>query len=78
MPSGTELRDEVRRTERPIVLLSGERTISVHRLIDAEVERTLRRCNRMTIQDAGHEMWAEQPDECRRHTMEFFRGVSED
>lgn len=70
-------REEVNRTDCPILLLSGERTIPVHRLIDAELERTFKRCHRIMIQDAGHGMWAEQPDACRRQAMEFFRGISE-
>jgi pimeloyl-ACP methyl ester carboxylesterase len=70
-------RDEVNRIDCPILLLSGERTISVHRLIDGELERTLRRCNRVVIRDARHEMWPEQPDECRRQAIEFFLSISD-
>jgi pimeloyl-ACP methyl ester carboxylesterase len=39
-------------------------------------EAKLRRCRRVVIQDAAHEMWSEQPDQCRERAIEFFEEVS--
>jgi pimeloyl-ACP methyl ester carboxylesterase len=64
--------DEVGRLQAPMLMLSGTRTIRVHHLIDAELARILPNAPRVAI-DAGHDMWGEQPDECRQRTGDFIR-----
>jgi pimeloyl-ACP methyl ester carboxylesterase len=63
--------DDVRRIRVRVLMLSGDRTMAHHRLIDAQIERTLPKCQRVIIDDASHEMWAEQPDRCRALAMDF-------
>ena len=64
-------RDDVGRVTVPVLMLSGERTIPVHAMLDAELERVLPRVERLTIPRASHDVWADAPDACRAATLEF-------
>ncbi len=66
-------RDAVRRIEVPTLVLSGEKSPSSQKLIDAELERLLpeKRRERVVIQGADHGMWLEQPEACRKAVLEF-------
>lgn len=64
-------REAVRAIAAPTLLLSGARTIPIHALVDAELERLLPSCERIVIPDASHDLWADQPERCRAATLEF-------
>ena len=66
--------DDVRRIRVPTLMLSGARTVTCHRLIDDLLARSLPKCERVVIDDAGHEMWSEQPERCRTLAMDFLEG----
>ena len=55
----------------PVLLLSGEGTLEEHRIIDAELHGLIADARRIVIAGATHEMWDEQPDTCREHTLRF-------
>jgi non-heme chloroperoxidase len=55
----------------PILLMSGQNTMEMNKLIDAELERLLPRAETAVIRNATHEMWAEQPYACRARVASF-------
>ena len=63
----------VRRIKVPTLLLSGQRSLTLHGLIDQQLERLLAHHERIILPNATHEMWNEYPEECRRVTLEFLR-----
>ena len=65
-------RAEVKAIKLPILLMSGQNTIPMNKLIDAELERLLPKAETVVIKGATHEMWAEQPDACRARVAAFF------
>jgi pimeloyl-ACP methyl ester carboxylesterase len=69
-------RDAVRRIEVPTLLLSGEKSPTSLKSVDAELERLLpeKSRQRVIIHDADHGMWFQQPEACRKATLEFLRG----
>lgn len=64
-------RDLVRTITQPALLLTGERTILVHDLVDAELARLLPDARRVKVPNATHDMWADAPDFCRARTLRF-------
>jgi pimeloyl-ACP methyl ester carboxylesterase len=69
-------RDAVRTIEVPTLLLSGAKSSASHKSVDAELERLLPEPSRqrVIIRDADHGMWLQQPEACRKATLEFLRG----
>lgn len=68
--------DEVRAIAAPTLLLSGSRTLPLHRLVDAELERLIPDVRRVMVEGASHDVWADAGEACRRVTMEFLRGLT--
>ncbi|HII39742.1 MAG TPA: alpha/beta hydrolase [Thermoplasmata archaeon] len=68
-------REAVHALTIPVLLMSGERTIDVHRLIDRELEGLLPDVRRVVIPAAGHDMWTEAPLVCRGHLEAFLGGT---
>jgi pimeloyl-ACP methyl ester carboxylesterase len=62
----------VRRIRAPTLLLSGQRSLTLHGLIDTQLERLLPRKERIIVTNATHEMWNEYPEECRSAALLFF------
>jgi pimeloyl-ACP methyl ester carboxylesterase len=63
--------DVVRRLAVPVLMLSGERTLPLHRIVDARLEALLPDVTRIEVPDASHDMWAERGEFCRAWTLEF-------
>ena len=63
---------EVKAIKVPTLLMSGQNTMQMNKLIDAELEKLLPKVETVVIQGATHEMWAEQPDACRARVTAFF------
>jgi pimeloyl-ACP methyl ester carboxylesterase len=55
----------------PILLLTAENTLATHQLINAELVRLLPQAQHVSIQDATHEMWTEQPEACSEAVLHF-------
>lgn len=55
----------------PTLLLSGQRSLALHHVIDRQLNRLLVNSERIVVPNATHEMWNEHPDECRRFALEF-------
>ena len=64
--------EAVRRIRAPTLLLSGQRSLMLHRMIDSQLERLLAQQERIIVSNATHEMWSEYPEECRRAALVFF------
>ena len=65
-------RSAVSRSRVPTLLLSGERSLALHGLIDSQLEKLLPRHERIILAKATHEMWNEYPEECRAAALAFF------
>ena len=69
-------RKEVRQLRVPTLLLCGENTLTIHKLVNDELDHLLKanpRAKRVTISRATHEMWSEQPEACRKAVFEFLK-----
>lgn len=62
----------VRRIKAPTLLLSGQRSLALHGVIDRQLESLLPQNERIILAKATHEMWNEYPDECRSAALAFF------
>ena len=61
----------VKNIRAPTLLLSGQRSLALHGLIDKQLQRLLVNNERIVVPNATHEMWNEYPDECRKLTLAF-------
>jgi pimeloyl-ACP methyl ester carboxylesterase len=57
-------RDEMAGIGMPVLIISGEKTAPVHRLVDPELARVIPGAERFVIADGTHDMCAEQPAAC--------------
>ena len=64
-------RELVRKLDVPVLLLTGEKTLAPLRLINAELGRLLPKANRVTIPNATHDMWIQDPQACGTAVMDF-------
>ncbi len=55
----------------PTLLLSGQLSMTLNRLIDTQLEKLLPLQERIIISNATHEMWNEYPEECRNEVLAF-------
>src|SRR3954451_14795824 len=65
-------RAAVKAIKVPTLLMSGQNTMQMNKLINTELERLLPKAETVVIQGATHEMWAEQPQACRARVAAFF------
>lgn len=65
------LRADVRRMKAPALMLSGGRTLEILKVVDAELEPLLANGERVILANATHNMWNEQPEDCRRAVLAF-------
>jgi non-heme chloroperoxidase len=63
----------VRKITAPVLLLSGENSYRFLGLIDEELQRLLPHNRRTILHGATHRMWFEQPAECRKAVLDFWR-----
>ena len=62
----------VKRIRAPTLLLSGERSLALHGMIDSQLAALLPQVERIILASATHEMWNEHPEECRNAAIAFF------
>jgi pimeloyl-ACP methyl ester carboxylesterase len=63
--------NDVRRIKAPTLLLGGQRSLTLNRVIDNQLERLLTHRDRIIVSNATHEMWNEYPEECRSAALIF-------
>jgi non-heme chloroperoxidase len=68
--------EQVAKLQLPTLLLTGERTLPIHQLVNAELERLLPHAQRVCISDATHGLWGQQPELCGETTLQFLRSAS--
>lgn len=64
---------QVAQLPMPILLITAEKTLPIHQLVNAELVRLLPRAQHVTIADATHEMWTEQPEACGEAVRTFLQ-----
>ena len=64
-------REDVKRIKAPALMLSGERTLDIHKFVDGELQPLLLNGERVMISNASHDMWSEQPEACGRAALAF-------
>jgi pimeloyl-ACP methyl ester carboxylesterase len=64
----------IKNIRTPVLLLSGQKSYPFLGLIDEELTRLLPHNRRIILPGTTHQMWFEQPDECRKDVLEFLRG----
>ncbi len=64
-------RVDVKRIKAPALMLSGERTLTIHKFVDGELQPLLLNGDRVLISNASHDMWSEQPEACRQAALVF-------
>jgi non-heme chloroperoxidase len=64
--------EAVKRIRTPALLLSGQQSLALHGLIDSQLAALLPQAERIILADATHEMWNEQPEQCRNAAFAFF------
>ena len=57
----------------PILSLTAANTLPIHQEVNAELARLLPQATQVTISDASHEMWAEQPEACGEAVLTFLQ-----
>jgi non-heme chloroperoxidase len=67
-------RDEMAKISVPVLLISGEKTAPVHRLVDPELARVIPGSKRIVIAEGSHDMCSEQPEACARAIADFIAG----
>lgn len=55
----------------PVLLLSGAKSYPFLKLITAELGRLLPNCQTIVLPDAGHQMWYQDAEKCRRDVENF-------
>ena len=68
-------RDRLRALRVPVLMLSGERTLPLHHLVDAELERLLPDVRRVVVPGATHDVWTDGGAVCREETLAFLEGL---
>src|SRR5207249_6419845 len=67
--------EAIRGIKVPVLMLSGEKSYPFLSLIDEELARLLPNNHRIIVRGAGHQMWFQEPDQCRNDVLEFLRNV---
>jgi pimeloyl-ACP methyl ester carboxylesterase len=65
----------VQKIHIPVLLLSGEKSYPFLGTIDGELERLLPNNRRIILRGLSHRMWFEDPDVCRKTTLDFLKAA---
>ncbi len=65
----------IRDLEKPLLLMTGERSLPFFRTIAGRIQELTRGTSLCTIPGAGHEMWDSHPQACRQAALRFLRGI---
>jgi non-heme chloroperoxidase len=64
-------KDKVRRLRMPVLIITGENTIKIHRLVDEELARLLPKAEQAMIPKAGHGSARENPQAFNEAVLKF-------
>jgi pimeloyl-ACP methyl ester carboxylesterase len=65
----------VRDLKIPTLMLSGQESLRLHKLIDQELQRQLQNVKRQIIPKASHDMWRDNPAVCEKAMRSFLVGL---
>jgi hypothetical protein len=68
-------KEKVRRLRIPVLIITGENTIRIHRLVNEELARLLPKAERATIPRAGHFSPRENPQAFNEAVLKFFQTI---
>lgn len=63
----------IRNLDKPILLLTGERSLPFFKAIASRIQALNRAVSICSIKGAGHEMWDSHPQACRQAALRFLR-----
>lgn len=66
-------KERVKQMQIPTLSLTGAQTTPLQHLVNDELERLLPQGTRVTIPDATHEMWSQQPEACGAAVLQFLQ-----
>ena len=66
-------KERVAQLPMPVLLLSAANTLPIHQVVNGELERVLPGAKHVTVADATHEMWTEQPEACGEAVLAFLQ-----
>lgn len=69
-------KQKVAQLPMPILLLTAANTLPIHQVVNAELLRLLPQAQHVTLADATHEMWTEQPEVCGEAILTFLQAHS--
>jgi pimeloyl-ACP methyl ester carboxylesterase len=64
-------KERVAQLGMPTLLMTGDQTLPIHRLVNDEIERVWPHVQRVRLPKATHDMWNEQPDACGAAVFKF-------
>lgn len=64
-------REQTAKIEKPVLLLTGENTQQIFRIVIQQLQQLVPSAEKVTIPGAKHEMWAEAGVKCRKATLQF-------
>ena len=67
-------KDKIRRLKMPVLIITGENTIRLHKFVNAELARLLPKAERVTIPHAGHGSPRENPQAFNEAVARFLAG----
>ena len=65
----------IRKITAPVLLLSGAKSYPFLGLITEELARLLPNRESIVLPDAGHQMWYQDPDVCRKYVEAFLARI---
>lgn len=66
-------KDKLRRLKVPTLIVTGENTVKIHKLVDQELARLLPNAKEVTIPKAGHGSPRENPQSFNEAVLKFYR-----
>lgn len=66
-------KERVAQLPMPVLLLDAANTLPIHKVVNGELARLLPGAKHVTVADATHEMWTEQPDACGEAVLAFLQ-----
>ena len=68
-------RDQVRGLDIPILIVTGEKTVTIHKLVNAELAHVLPNPQQVVIPKAGHSSPRDNPDAFNAEVLKFLTGL---
>jgi pimeloyl-ACP methyl ester carboxylesterase len=66
-------REELRRIQKPVLMLSGGNSYAIGKLLDPEIQKQLPDVVRVTIPGGTHDVCSELPDLCAKEILQFLK-----